>query len=103
MEVLNIIGWALLTAAATAWLIMKRALAQISQVRAEAQNRVMHWQAEATRAHIRADKLKIEIEAWKAGHAQGRQDAIDVLPMLGAATHDAATCGYKTAAQLENG
>jgi hypothetical protein len=103
MEVLDTVGWVLLTAAVTAWLILRRALAQIHQIRADEQDRVMHAKAEATRARIKADHLKIEIEAWKDGHAQGRQDAINVLPTLGTATRDVAPCGCQAATQLKNG
>ncbi len=107
MEFLEIICWASSGVAVSCWLIIKRANAEIDRIRVQAQQEVSYARAEAARARIRAAQFKLEIDAWKAGHAQGRHDVISALPLLAArhepANHDPATCGCQPAAQMGNG
>src|SRR6266487_679389 len=91
MGVLNIIGWALFSAAAASWMILRRAHAEFTRAIADANGEIAHWKAEAARARARAAQLKLEIDAWKAGHAQGRSDVISAIPMLTATTHGPAS------------
>jgi hypothetical protein len=104
MDVLNIIVWALSGVAFCCWMIMKRARAEIGRIRADARLEITYWKSEAARAKITAAQLKLEINAWKAGHAQGREDVINALPLLvvrhDPATADPATCDCEPAVQI---
>jgi hypothetical protein len=91
MGVLNIIGWALFSAAAASWMILRKARAELTLAIAEANEEVAHWRAEAMRARTRASQLKCEIDAWKAGHAQGQSDLINAIPMLTATALESVT------------
>lgn len=107
MDALHVAGWALSGGAASCWLIVKRANAQIRRSRAAAQQEISHWKTEAVRARIKAAQLRLEIDAWKAGHAQGRDDVINALPLLAASqqrvSHDPATCDCQPATQTGDG
>jgi hypothetical protein len=107
MDVLQVAGFALSGVAASCWLIVHRANAEIKRIRAQTQQEISHWKAEAVRSRIKAAQLKLEIDAWKAGHAQGRNDVINALPLLAVrhepAIHDPATCACQPAGQLGNG
>ena len=105
MNVLNITIWALSGVAVSCWLIMRRAGAEIRKVRASADHEISYWKTEAARARISTAQLKLEIDAWKAGHAQGRNDVINSLPLL-AVRYDLAaddpTCGCQSAEQISH-
>jgi hypothetical protein len=106
VDVLNITVWALSGVAICCWLIMKRARAEIGRVNANARLEITYWKTEAARAKITAAQLKLEIDAWKAGHAQGRKDVINALPLLAVrhdpAIGDPAACGCQPTAQISN-
>ena len=54
------------------------------------------WQSNAIR-------LSKEIEAWKAGHQEGRADAISIMPMLMAAKQqDNVACTCAASGQMTN-
>jgi hypothetical protein len=105
MEVLSI-AEATSGVALSCWLMAKRASAKIGRIRADADHEISHWKTEAARARIKAYELKLEMDAWKAGHAQGRRDVISALPLLAVkhdpVNHDLATCDCQSATQIEH-
>jgi len=58
--------------------------------------------AEADRWRAKAARLTKEIEAWKAGHQEGRADLIDMVPLLVSARHANGTCTCTAAAQAHS-
>ncbi|HXP18200.1 MAG TPA: hypothetical protein VN840_01015 [Streptosporangiaceae bacterium] len=107
MDVLQVAGFALSGVAASSCLIVRRASAEIKRIRAQAEQEISHWKAEAVRSRISAAQLKSEFDAWRAGHAQGRSDVINALPLLAVrhepVIHDPALCGCQPAAHSSNG
>lgn len=93
MGAVNTVGWMVLTMAVTFWIVWRRAIAEIRRIRAEEQRQTAHWRAEAERARLKAIRLRLEIEAYKAGHAQGRDDGITVLRLMTAAGREPADSG----------
>jgi hypothetical protein len=107
MKGLDIVGWALLSVAVCCWLIVKRANAEVKRIKLLAAREISFANDEAVRARIRAAQLKLEIDAWKAGHAQGRSDVINSLPLMASrhepTANEPTSCGCSPAAQISNG
>jgi hypothetical protein len=107
MEGLEIVGWVLLSVAVCCWLIVKRANAEINRIKVLATREISRANDETARARIKAAQLKLEIDAWKAGHAQGRSDVINSLPLMAcrheSTANEPTSCGCSSAAQISNG
>lgn len=106
MHGLDIVGWALLSVAICCWLIVKRANAEIKRIKLLAAREISRANDETARARIRAAQLKLEMDAWKAGHAQGRSDVISSLPLMTTrhepTANEQTACGCSPAAQISN-
>lgn len=58
---------------------------QLASARADMRREVIHWQEAATRANAEAARIAREADAYKAGHKNGREDVISIMPLLVAA------------------
>ncbi len=96
MNALTTVGWLLLAVAVTFWVVWQRAAAEIRRVRAEERAMADHWKGVAERARIRAYQLKMQIDAYRAGHAQGRDDSMRAMRQM-AATYSPAEAGRRDA------
>jgi hypothetical protein len=90
MEALTTIGWLLAAVPVTFWIVWRRAAAEIRRVRDEERARTAEWQAKAERFRLTAIRLKLEIDAYRAGHAQGRDDGIRAMRAVAAIARDTA-------------
>lgn len=103
MDALTItIGLLLTAVAATFWIVWRRAAAEIDRVRNEERARTAEWIARAERARLVAIRMKLQIDAYRAGHAQGRDDGLKIMRALGAA-RGAADAVAETAASSADG
>jgi predicted YcjX-like family ATPase len=73
--------------AAISWRVTRsraRAAARRELARAWADMRreVNHWQEAAARANAEAARVAREADAYKAGHKNGREDVISIMPLL---------------------
>ncbi|HUZ24036.1 MAG TPA: hypothetical protein VMV07_09755 [Streptosporangiaceae bacterium] len=85
MNVLTIICWSVV-AATVAWgLTLRRAAAAIAILRLDTEREIRHWQDQAARARSRAVQLERELVRWSDGCRQGREDVVNMVPMLLAA------------------
>ena len=91
MDALTTIGWLLTAVAVTFWIVWRRAAAEIRRVRDEERARAAEWQARAERFRLTAIRLRLEINAYRAGHAQGRDDGIRAMRAVAALARDADT------------
>jgi hypothetical protein len=76
---------------------------EIGRIDQMARREIQHWKEEAARARSHAAQLARDSETWAAGHKQGRDDVITVVPLLIAAqeNHTAGgTCGQHGSQQL---
>ncbi len=76
---------------------------EIGRIDQVARREIQHWKEEAARARTHAAQLARDKEAWRAGHEQGRDDVITVVPLLIAAQeHHAAggACGQHGAQEI---
>jgi len=106
MTVVQIVGWSVIAAVAGWRLAWSRARASIEDIKARALIESRQWKAEAERWRANAAQLIQEIEAWKAGHQEGRADLINMVPLLvsarQSARQDGGTCACKTATQTDS-
>jgi hypothetical protein len=58
---------------------------EIGRIDQMARREIQHWKDEAARARSHAAQLARDSESWAAGHKQGRDDVITVVPLLIAA------------------
>lgn len=75
-------------------------IARIDQM---ARREIQHWKDEAARARTHAAQLARDSETWAAGHRQGRDDVITVVPLLIAAQENhgtGGTCGQHGAQEI---
>ena len=79
MGTIDTVGWVLLAVAATFWIVWRRAATEIDRVRERERAGAAWWQAEAERERIRADRLKVQIDAYKTGHAEGVRMAREMV------------------------
>jgi hypothetical protein len=85
MNALGTLAWAII-AAVTAWgLTLARASIAIARIEAACRKEIRHWQAEAARARAHAAQLAQDAATWSAGCKQGRDDVINIMPLLTAA------------------
>jgi hypothetical protein len=85
MTVLAIIVWSAI-AATVAWrLAIRRTAVTIAAMRAQAEQEIRHWQDLAARERLRAGQLERELTSWSEGCRQGREDVVNIVPMLLAA------------------
>jgi hypothetical protein len=90
--VIHIVGWSVIAAAVSWRLAWRRARAMINQIAAEAQLESRQLNAEVARWRDHTARLSKEIEAWKAGHLEGRADVVSIVPLLIAARQDKVAC-----------
>jgi predicted nucleic acid-binding Zn-ribbon protein len=67
------------------WLASQRAAEMLMQARAAMHREIRHWQEAAARANSEVERLAREAQSWSAGHQQGREDVISIVPLLVAA------------------
>ncbi|MHB1431235.1 MAG: hypothetical protein ACYCVZ_03845 [Streptosporangiaceae bacterium] len=91
MDALTTIGWLLAAVPVTFWIVWRRAAAEIRRVRDEERARTAEWQARAERFRLTAIRLKLEIDAYRAGHAQGRDDGLRAIRAVAAVARDTGT------------
>jgi hypothetical protein len=87
---LEIFGWSFLAAVAAWAITLRLALTAMARCRSELEEQLLHWKAEATRARELAAQLKQDVAMWSKGCQQGREDVINILPLL-VATQQRAT------------
>ena len=58
---------------------------QLARSRADMRREVIHWQEAAARANAEVARVTREADAYKAGHKNGREDVISIMPLLVAA------------------
>jgi hypothetical protein len=58
---------------------------QLARARADMCREVVHWQEAAARANAETARVAREADAYKAGHKNGREDVISIMPLLVAA------------------
>jgi hypothetical protein len=58
---------------------------ELSRAWADMRREVNHWQEAAARANADAARISREADAYKAGHRNGREDVISIMPLLVAA------------------
>ena len=76
---------------------------EIGRIDQMARREIQHWKDEAARARSVAAQLARDSETWAAGHKQGRDDVITVVPLLIAAQehHTAGgACGQHGAQEI---
>jgi hypothetical protein len=101
--VFQAIGWSVV-AAVVAWRIAwHRARRIFDRAIAQARAESRHFRAEADRWKANSIRLSKEIEAWKAGHQEGRADVVGIVPMLMAARQDNAACNCMAGDQISSG
>jgi len=97
MTVMHIVGWSVVSAVVSWRLAWRRARAMINQVRAQGHVESERWRAEAARWRANSARLAKEIEAWKAGHLEGRADVVSIVPLLIAAHQECVACACTAA------
>jgi hypothetical protein len=97
-----IVGWSVVAAAASWRLAWRRARAVINHVAAQAHVESRQLEAEVARWRGYAARLSKEIEAWKAGHLEGRADVAGIVPLLIAAQQEKVPCTC-AASQIPSG
>jgi hypothetical protein len=102
MTVVHIVGWSVVAAVVSWRLALRRARAMINQVAAQAQVELRQLDAEMARWRAHAVRLSKEIEAWKAGHSEGRADVVSIVPLLMAAQQEKVACTC-AASQIPSG
>jgi hypothetical protein len=76
---------------------------EIARIDQMARREIQHWKDEAARARTHAAQLARDSETWAAGHRQGRDDVITVVPLLIAAQENhgtGGTCGQHGAQEI---
>ena len=87
MTALYCMIWATL-AAGTAWGITTiRASAAINRLEAQTRKEIAYWQAETSRARMRAAQTARDNATWADAWQKGRDDIIAVIPLI-AQAHD---------------
>ncbi len=102
MTVVQIIGWSVIAAAVSWQLAWRRARAMINHIATQAQVESQQLRAEVARWRAHAARLSKEIEAWKAGHLEGRADVVSIVPLLIAAQREKVACTC-AASQIPSG
>ena len=58
---------------------------ELARAWADMRREVNHWQEAAARANTEVARVTREMAAYKAGHRNGREDVISIMPLLVAA------------------
>lgn len=58
---------------------------ELARAWADMRREVNHWQEAAARANSEAARISREADAYKAGHKNGREDVISIMPLIVAA------------------
>ena len=82
MSILAALSGLVISAAAAWQLACWRAAAEISRLRAQAQEQVRYWQDETERARADAAQVTDRTAAWVAGCQQGRKDLLSLTRAL---------------------
>jgi hypothetical protein len=90
MHAVTILASAVIPAAVTWRLAIRRATATIAALRAETTREIHYWHARAERERTRAIQLERELASWSDGCRQGREDVVSIMPMLLAAQNQQA-------------
>jgi hypothetical protein len=80
-----------------------RLTGEIVRIEQMARREIQHWKDEAARARTHAAQLARDNATWAAGHKQGRDDVIGVVPLLVAAQEHhtgGGTCGQSGAQEI---
>ena len=67
---------------ATRSMARRDARRELARAWADMRREVNHWQEAAARAHAEAARVAREADAYKAGHRNGREDVISIIPPL---------------------
>ncbi len=102
MTVVQIVGWSVIATAVSWRLAWRRARAMINHIATQAQVESQQLRAEVARWRTHAARLSKEIEAWKAGHLEGRADVVSIVPLLIAAQREKVACTC-AASQIPSG
>jgi len=60
----------------------REARRELARAWADMRREVNHWQEAAARANAEAARVAREADAYKAGHKNGREDVISIIPPL---------------------
>ena len=65
--------------------VRREARRELARAWTDMRREVNHWQEAAARANAEAARVAREADAYKAGHKNGREDVIGIMPLLAAA------------------
>jgi hypothetical protein len=82
MSVVTTVVCVIATAVVVWGLTKASAIAKVARVREELTGEIRYWQAIAEQARHHAAQLSRDANAWAAGHRQGRDDAIAIMPII---------------------
>jgi gas vesicle protein len=82
MSALNFLTGAVLGGGAGWWLAAQRGWSMVSRTRADMAREVRQWRDAAEQAGAEVVQLRHEAEAWAAGHEQGLEDLLSLMPLL---------------------
>jgi hypothetical protein len=78
------------SAIAASGITLARVSASMTRLREQMTKEIQYWRTEATNARMDAAQAARDATTWAAGHAQGRDDAIRIMPLIAAAREQAA-------------
>jgi hypothetical protein len=92
-------------AAMMAWkLASARAATHADRLRNEMTEEIRYWQGTAERARHHAAQLARDAANWAAGHRQGRDDVIAIMPMIVKAEAQRSDCSCSCSSpEMTNG
>jgi hypothetical protein len=102
MIALEILGWSTVSATGAWCLTRWRATALIYRLRAEMREEIRLAHAETTRARTHAAQLSRELASWTEGCRQGREDVMNLMPLLLARSGQEATVSPATEMQARS-
>lgn len=72
--------------AVVAWgITLARCSAAVARLREQKDQEIQYWQSEAAKARMDATQAVRDAATWAAGHRQGRDDTIRIMPLIAAA------------------
>ena len=88
--IISVLAIGLAVGAALSWQATRsraraEARRELARAWADMRREVNHWQEAAARANAEAARVTREADAYKAGHRNGREDVISIMPLLVAA------------------
>ncbi len=78
MSALTFLTGAMIGSGAGWWLAAQRGWSMVNRTEHE----VRQWRHAAEQANAEVVRLRQEAEAWAAGHEQGREDLLSLMPLL---------------------